>query len=125
MKVVKVELKNGYKRFDHLTIDLGEKPARVVALVGPNGCGKSSVLDGMLFCGSRHQSLGEKGARDWRYHSMTGIENSATDVAIQFDRGSMPQVVEAKRQLGKPGTIFSFRSCYRYNNSVKITEARA
>ena len=38
----------GYKRFFDLTIDLGEKPKRIVALVGPNGCGKSSVFDAML-----------------------------------------------------------------------------
>lgn len=34
-----------FKRFDDLTIDLGDQPAKVVALVGPNGCGKSSVFD--------------------------------------------------------------------------------
>ncbi|WP_245439460.1 AAA family ATPase [Microvirga aerophila] len=44
MKIKKVQLKNGYKRFHDLTIDLGDDPKRIVALVGPNGCGKSSVL---------------------------------------------------------------------------------
>ena len=29
MKIKKLELKNGYKRFHHLTIDLGEEPARI------------------------------------------------------------------------------------------------
>ena len=46
MKIRKIQLK-GYKRFFDLTIDLGNTPKRIVALVGPNGCGKSSVLDGM------------------------------------------------------------------------------
>jgi len=36
MRVKKVRLKNGYKRFRDLTIDLGDEPARVVALVGPS-----------------------------------------------------------------------------------------
>ena len=45
MKIKKIRLKNSYKRFSDLTIDLGDNPKRVVALVGPNGCGKSSVLD--------------------------------------------------------------------------------
>ena len=44
MKVRRVQLKK-FKRFDDLTIDLGEHPARIVALVGPNGCGKSSIFD--------------------------------------------------------------------------------
>ena len=48
MKIKKLHLKK-YKRFSDLTIDLGETPKRIIALVGPNGCGKSSVFDAMLF----------------------------------------------------------------------------
>lgn len=48
MFVKKIEMKD-YKRFHDLTIDLGNTPKRIVALVGPNGCGKSSVFDAMLF----------------------------------------------------------------------------
>ena len=49
MRIKKIQLKNGYKRFHDLTIDLGSDPKRIIALVGPNGCGKSSVFDGMLY----------------------------------------------------------------------------
>lgn len=48
MKIKKIHL-NKYKRFHNLTIDLGDNPRRIVALVGPNGCGKSSIFDAMLF----------------------------------------------------------------------------
>ena len=34
-----------FKRFDDLTIDLGPVPKKIVALLGPNGCGKSSIFD--------------------------------------------------------------------------------
>jgi len=44
MKIKKIQLKNGYKRFFDLTIDLGESPRKIVALVGPNGCGKSRKI---------------------------------------------------------------------------------
>jgi energy-coupling factor transporter ATP-binding protein EcfA2 len=44
MKIKRVRLKD-FKRFDDLTIELGDSSARIVALVGPNGCGKSSVFD--------------------------------------------------------------------------------
>ncbi len=40
MRIKKVQFKNGYKRFFDLTIDLGDFPQRIIALVGPNGCGK-------------------------------------------------------------------------------------
>ncbi|MBL0643888.1 AAA family ATPase [Aeromonas veronii] len=63
MKIKKLQLKNGYKRFFDLTIDLGDKPKRIIALVGPNGCGKSSVLDGMLFHNNAFGSIGNKGQK--------------------------------------------------------------
>ena len=44
MYVKKVQLKK-FKRFDDLTIDLGDHPKKIIILVGPNGCGKSSVFD--------------------------------------------------------------------------------
>ena len=44
MRVKTVKLV-GFKRFDHLTIDLGPTPKKIVAMVGPNGCGKSSIFD--------------------------------------------------------------------------------
>lgn len=70
MRIKKVRLKNGYKRFRDLTIDLGDNPARIVALVGPNGCGKSSVLDGLLFHQHAYDVIGSTGHRDMTYHSM-------------------------------------------------------
>ena len=63
MQIKKIQLKNGYKRFYDLTIDLGENPKRIVALVGANGCGKSSVFDGMLYLNSGFNALGGKGGK--------------------------------------------------------------
>ena len=58
MKLKKIRLVN-FKRFDDLTIDLGEQPKKVIALVGPNGCGKSSVFDGLL--AKNHAHAGQIG----------------------------------------------------------------
>ncbi|MCK5466292.1 AAA family ATPase [Candidatus Parcubacteria bacterium] len=44
MKLKTVRLKN-FKRFDDLIINLGDNSKKIIALVGPNGCGKSSVFD--------------------------------------------------------------------------------
>lgn len=44
MKLKTIRLKI-FKRFDDLTINLGNNPRKIIALVGPNGCGKSSVFD--------------------------------------------------------------------------------
>jgi len=128
MRIRRVRLKNGYKRFHDLTIDLGEKPARIVALVGPNGCGKSSVLDGLLFHqGHGYQQIGRgDGNISATYHSMDpGVIVGPGDVEIQFVDGSYEAMRVRRTAAGKPQTIFSFRSPYRYNNQVKITEVRA
>lgn len=126
MRIRKVRLKNGYKRFRDLTIDLGDHPARVVALVGPNGCGKSSVLDGLLYHHQAHEMIGGTGQRDYEYHSMDA--NSAfnyQNVEIDFVGGSFSEMRRVRTEAGKGNTMFSFRSPYRYNNQVKINEIRA
>lgn len=126
MFITRIRLKNGYKRFHDLTIDLGETPARIVALVGPNGCGKSSVLDGLLYHASAHQSVGQNPNRESSYHSMTGVDSLTwQDIEIQFTVGNFSEVRNAKNAVGKANTIFSFRSPYRYNSRLKISQTQA
>ena len=126
MKVKKIQLKNGYKRFHDLTIDLGDNPKRIIALVGANGCGKSSVLDGMLFHNNAHGPLGSKGNKDHEYHSMHKTPNfNHQNVEIMFDRGAFNTVRKEMKLTGKENTIFSFRSPYRYNSNLKVTQSRA
>lgn len=89
MKIRKLQLKNGYKRSFDLTIDLGDQPKRMVALVGPNGCGKSSVLDGMLFRHGNWNTIGNKGGKGHEYHSLNLTPNYGyQNVVIEFSEGS-------------------------------------
>ncbi|MGI8543590.1 MAG: AAA family ATPase [Aridibacter sp.] len=126
MKVKKIQLKNGYKRFHDLTIDLGDNPKRIVALVGPNGCGKSSVLDGMLFHNNAYNQIGNKGSKDFNYHSMNKTPNyNYQNVILEFTEGNYANVSDQKRSKGKENTIFSFRSPYRYNSNLKVAESKA
>lgn len=127
MRIKKIQLKNGYKRFHDLTIDLGENPKRIIALVGPNGCGKSSVLDGLLFHSNAYAGMiGNKGSKDYNYHSMKQIPNfSYNNVVIQFDQGDFASIRAQKANTGKDKTIFSFRSPYRYNSDLKVKASKA
>jgi ribose 1,5-bisphosphokinase PhnN len=121
MRIKKLRLKNGYKRFHDLTIDLGDNPARIVALVGPNGCGKSSVLDGLLFHANAHQQVGDKGNKDHTYHSMEakpGYDHS--NIEIELTTGTFAQLHQGRQTNGSGGTLFSFRSSYRYNSRLKL-----
>lgn len=117
---------NGYKRFQNLTIDLGDAPARFIALVGPNGCGKSSVFDGMLFQAQAHSSIGSEGRKSNQYHSQRGdVGYKHTNVDITFDTGTFYSVYTNKTADSLEKTIFSFRSPYRYNNELKIKRVEA
>ena len=63
MKIESINLKD-FKRFKELTISDLPKSAKLVILVGPNGCGKSSVFDAMNLyakiktAGVSHNSVG-------------------------------------------------------------------
>ena len=123
MKITSIKLKNGYKRFKDLTIDLSDNPARIVALIGPNGCGKSSVIDGMLFHHNAYQPIGNTGTGDFLYHSLHNQPNyNYQNVEINFTNGPYEKVQKNKDTLGRGTTILSFRSPYRYNSNVKVSE---
>jgi AAA15 family ATPase/GTPase len=127
MLIKKVRFKNGYKRFKDLTIDLGESPARLVALVGPNGCGKSSVLDGLLFHANAYRQIGISANRGATYHSMDNVPNfDYQNVEIDFTTGNFNAVYQKRADSGKAvTTLFSFRSPYRYNTQLQIKNTQA
>ena len=125
MLIRSIRLKNGYKRFKDLTIDLGDNPSRIVALVGPNGCGKSSVFDGMLFLQNAYSHVGNTSVQDYRYHSQNEQPDyNYGNIEINFANGPYEQVIN-EVAAGKKNTIFSFRSPYRHNSNVQVAETRA
>lgn len=125
MRVKSINLKK-YKRFENLTIDLGNEPKRIIALVGPNGCGKSSVLDGMLYLLSSHDLIGRHGLKGHGYHSLDNEFNyNHQNITVNFEDGNFYEKFEQLRPQGLQKTIFSFRSPYRYNSSLKVSETRS
>lgn len=126
MRIKKLHYKNGYKRFQDLTIDLGDSPKRIIALVGPNGCGKSSVLDGLLYINNHHGIIGNKDKKDHTYHSMDQSTNyNWQNIIIEFLNGNYQTIRQEKQTRGKENTIFSFRSPYRYNSFLKVSQSQA
>ncbi len=125
MKIKRLRLKGGYKRFHDLTIDLGDNPRRIIALVGPNGSGKSSVLDGLMFRQSMNMHIGSTSARGNVYHSIDGVTPvGRQNIEIDFTEGEYNAVYNRKAKTGEQGTIFSFRSPYRYNSQLNITQTK-
>jgi len=125
MRIKKLHLKD-YKRFYDLTIDLGDDPKRIVALVGPNGCGKSSVFDAMLYRANVHMQIGDTGSKDYLYHSLSAKTNyDFQNIEITFTEDPFREIWDRKREKGTQNTIFSFRSSFRYNADLSVREARA
>ena len=80
MKLKGAELKN-FKRFTNLTIRDIPETARLIMLVGPNGCGKSSFLDGLHIWHDIRSNRGYN--RDLDYY-LKALKNSEWDEYIEI-----------------------------------------
>ena len=116
MRVKTVELV-GFKRFDHLTIDLGDTPKKIIAMVGPNGCGKSSIFDAFK---QELRKSRDHGAEDEEFYSKglfyddnpQNEQYKGRKVMVDFDSGSLNQ------------KSFYFRTSYRYTPKLSESEIK-
>jgi predicted ATPase len=126
MKIKKIRLSGNYKRFHDLTINLGDEPKKIIALVGPNGCGKSSVFDGMLFLNNSYAPIGDMGMKGIPFHSSVNSLITRDNIEIEFDNGeSFRELLMKRAPYGENNTVLSFRNSYRYNSNLAITSLQA
>ena len=78
MKVASVHLQN-FKRFTDLRINSIPATATLVVLVGPNGCGKSSLFD--AFIRWHRQSAGMSYSGDGEYYNKSHEQDCASRLA--------------------------------------------
>ena len=84
MRVANVHIQN-FKRFTDLRIAEIPATAKLVVLVGPNGCGKSSIFDALLKWHRQQTDVGHRG--DPEYYDKTEIQGT---VDIVLHGGSNP-----------------------------------
>src|ERR1700753_1395050 len=83
MKIKKLELV-GFKSFVDRTVLHFDHD--VLGIVGPNGCGKSNIVDAIRWC------MGEQSARHLRGRSMDDVMFSGSEsrAAHEFAEGTLP-----------------------------------
>jgi AAA15 family ATPase/GTPase len=119
MKVKTIRLKE-FKRFDDLTIDLGDNPKKIIALVGPNGCGKSSIFDAF-----------EEKTKDFRYHGNEEAQFFSkgffyADEAKRtshYDKNQSISITTDAPNLSR--TSFYIRTAYRFTSKFNVQQLAA
>ncbi len=118
MRIKSLELKD-YKRFNHLKISDIPKTTKLVVLVGPNGCGKSSVFD--AFISKSRLEVGNyalSGDLEQYYEKVRKAQNLheiAERITIDFHDGPPKSLKSA----------FQVRSAYRNEADFRMDHIRA
>lgn len=111
MKIKKIKLK-AFKRFHNLTIDLGSNPKKIIALVGPNGCGKSSIFDSFEQYSSPHKGFKGKLTEDFLSKSLY-----SSDISEKFDSNNAISI-ETDVLVSKKS--FRIRNSYRFSGRLNV-----
>ena len=125
MKINRVEIK-GFKRFTNLTVENIPETAKLIVLVGSNGCGKTSFMESLHHFQRMH---GGWGIGDFNYLVKGGginrkepddywnIMNESVNVSFYGDKTGL-----SENEVRK---CFYFRSAYRNESDFHISSMSA
>ena len=107
-----------YKRFTDITVEIPET-ARLIMLVGPNGCGKSSLFDALLTWQTRHSGWGYRD--DAEYYNKSSNEE---DERHYVDRVSVQFHDTTELNQEKVRKSVYFRSAHRNDPDVNVNNLK-
>ena len=93
MKIKSIHLPN-FKRFTDLRIQSIPPIAKLVVLLGPNGCGKSSVFDALHYKSYEYRQMGHHQDLDY-YFKMSPLARQAVPLTIEFHNASQADLRKA------------------------------
>ena len=108
MKVQSIHLKN-FKRFTDLIVRGLPSKARLVVILGPNGCGKSSLFDAFYHKTFEYRHVGRNTDPNY-YWKIPGFERTSLNISVEF-HDTNPDLKKA----------FYIRTAYRNDPSMDVT----
>ena len=93
MKIKSIHLRN-FKRFTDLKIQNIPATAKLVILLGPNGCGKSSLFDALHYKSYEYRQMGLHREPDY-YFKMFPLARQAGPLDIEFHNASQADLRKA------------------------------
>ncbi|BDU76198.1 AAA family ATPase [Mesoterricola sediminis] len=116
MRVRKIQLKT-FKRFDDLTIDLGDEPRKIIVMVGPNGCGKSSVFDAFE---EKQKDFRPWGGEDASFYSKAFFYTDETKKASTYNRNNSILIEFYPPNAQSSRKTFYIRTAYRFTSKLNV-----
>ena len=93
MKIKSIHLQN-FKRFTDLKIQNIPATAKLVVLLGPNGCGKSSLFDALHYKSYEYRQMGRNEDPDY-YFKMAPLTRQTVPLSIEFHNTSQTDLRKA------------------------------
>ena len=118
MKIKQMRLKS-FKRFDDVTIDLGDRDVRIVALVGPNGCGKSSIFD--AFEEKLKDVKGATGSEPAWFFNKLSFHSDPIQRSEVYNKHQAIQITFDNDKQSVTKKSFHIRSAYRFTSSLNVS----
>ncbi|MYE38132.1 MAG: AAA family ATPase [Candidatus Spechtbacteria bacterium SB0662_bin_43] len=84
MRLKSIQLRN-FKRFNDLTINLGDNPSKIIASVGPNGCGKSSIFDAFEYKNREIKEPNNQPSEDAMFYAKCSQKKEMDIILIKED----------------------------------------